>query len=168
VTSVISALKKEGVLLETRAAHTNGRAFVLDERWRSALLEAIGSEAPRGLLEPTHRLLIIGSRDASVAAAAAVIVAGDPAVLWVARLEGPARLMAVARGADAHERTRVDRLEASLASAGADCVQLAVARILDLGDFLIYAKTISQPSSPTGTAGGALNPPRPSQPPKPR
>jgi hypothetical protein len=154
VTSVIRAMASDGVLLETEALHADGHAYILADEWRAPLAEAVGTSGPRGLIEPTQRLLLVGARDAAIAPEAAALIALDPIVLWVARLDGHARLLVVARGEDPADRTRVDRLEASVASTGAECLQFAVTQLFTNAEFVTYARTIGQ-RSPLDALGPA-------------
>jgi hypothetical protein len=140
----------EGILRETVVPQAEGQAYALVDEWRPALLEAIGSEALRGQLENGHRLLLIGARDAAVFARAAVAIAADPVVLWAARVDGPARLLVVARGEDSSQQDQVDRLEARLADEGAECIQLRVSRVLELAELVGYAKTLAFRPPPPG------------------
>jgi hypothetical protein len=146
VTTVIRQLVSEGVLRVTSVAHATGRAYELVHDWRPALVEATGSAAPRGQIEPGARLLIVGGRDAAAVAGVIAAVAADPVVVWAARLDGPpqARLLITARGETPADRDQVDRLETVLAAAGLDCVQLRVDRVLELTELERYARTLTR------------------------
>jgi hypothetical protein len=148
LTTVLTALVAEGVLDEVTVPHAEGRAYVLLEEWRDSLMEAIGSEAPLGLLDRGQRILVVGGRDAATAARAAAAIAGDPVVLWAVRIDGPARLLVAARAETPGEQQRVDRLEATIAALGVECFQFAIGHLLSLADLLGYAKMLNRPMPP--------------------
>lgn len=155
ITTVLSSLVAEGVLRETSASHTTGRAYELVQNWRPALTEAIGSDAPLGQIIPGGRLLVVGSRDPAALQRVIAAIAADPIVVWAARLDGPARLLVSARAVTSEEREQVDRLEALIAGEGVECVQLRIDRVMELPELEKYARTLKRrPVTPE------LSPPR--------
>jgi hypothetical protein len=148
IRTIVETLTSEGVLRETSVPHSEGRAYELDDQYRAELIDAIGFDVPRGQVLPGSRLLVVAGRNGSALARVALSLAAAPVVMWMARVDGPARFVVVTRSGTPEEKTQVDQLEASIADEGLECVQLRVDRVLEVGELTAYARSLDKKPRP--------------------
>ena len=144
--SLETALRRmlsEQVLERRQVKHARGEAFVLAPKWRRSLDKAVASAHPRGELRVGLRLLIVGVRDAGAVAEPIATAANDPRVVWAARLDGPARYVLALHVSSPEHVDQVDRLQAGFVSAGADCYQVEVSEVMDLGRLAKHSRNIA-------------------------
>jgi hypothetical protein len=148
VSTMVDTLVSEGILRPRTVTHATGRAYEFDDAFRPELVEAIGSDVPRGQVLPGSRLLVVAGRNGSALTRVALALASAPVVMWIARVDGPARFLVATRAETPEERTQVDQLEGSIADEGLECVQLRVDRVLELSDLTTYARSLARKPRP--------------------